>query len=69
MPMSHRGPTVPRLPVAPIRYTIESQTVTLADEEYDKLAAMICEVWTADLAALRRELRPWYVRLWEWWRG
>ena len=42
-------------------------TQRLEDFQFsDALIAQLAAVWQADLAVLRYELRPWYVRFWEW---
>ncbi len=63
---------MPRLSIAP-RTTV---TTTQAPSQTfssmmanDDLIVRITEIWQADLLALRHELRPWYIRLWDWWHG
>ncbi len=71
MPDSHRGPIHERMPI--IRPGTQIGTALKLSED---TVLQIAHVWEADLIKLRLELlliqqqlKPWYVRLWEWWRG
>lgn len=68
-PFSHRaGGVGPRVTIdspSMMRKYVEKQTVTLDEADFARLR----ELWAMDLAILRRELRPWYVRLMDWWHG
>ena len=62
MPNSQRNSGVmPRLPVP----SAQSRGLQFSDE----MIAQLTAIWQAELALLRMELRPWYVRVWEWVRG
>jgi len=50
-----------------------SARIMLDPDDTEKLILMIRSVWKEDLATLRHELhfelRPWYIRLMDWWHG
>jgi hypothetical protein len=63
---------MPRMPISVTPPLLERAPLQFSDELILQLAAVWREdlaVLKTDLAELRRELRPWYVRLWEWMRG
>ncbi len=75
MAMSSRSShIVPRPPIInpfpPEPLTI---SVMMEPQETEKLVLMIRSLWKEDLATLRHELhyelRPWYIRLMDWWHG
>jgi hypothetical protein len=63
MANSHRGSVLPRMPIVPMRASVEVPVFS------DEMMAQIRAVWVRDLYELQRSLRPWYVRLWELIRG
>ncbi len=74
MPHSIRGPIVPRQPLsAAPRIASIGTALNLSRDTMLQIAS----IWQADLLTLRgellqeirHELRPWYVRLWEWMHG
>jgi len=75
MPASSRsGHIIPRPPIVhPFEKPAVSARIMLDPDDTEKLILMIRSVWKEDLATLRHELhfelRPWYIRLMDWWHG